>query len=82
MMREWDPIGVSDDPEAWDEYDAYAGRVYVMLMDERASAEAIAAYLDAAATGHMGLSPSHLLTEASRTTADTLVALRPEFELH
>jgi hypothetical protein len=34
LMHEWDPIGVRDAPEAQDEYDAYVGRVYVMLVDE------------------------------------------------
>ncbi|HJR20525.1 MAG TPA: hypothetical protein VJ822_02825 [Dongiaceae bacterium] len=50
LMRHWDPIGISDVEEAADEYDAYVGRAYVMLMDERANAEAIAAYLFEIAT--------------------------------
>ena len=28
LMAEWDPIGVSDIPEAADEYDSYIGGVY------------------------------------------------------
>lgn len=36
LMREWDPIGIKD------EYDGYVGKVYVMLMYENASADAIA----------------------------------------
>lgn len=55
LMREWDPIGVCDEAEAQDEYDAYVGKVYVMLMDERAIAETIAAYLFDVATEHMGV---------------------------
>ena len=43
LMHEWDPIGVRDVPQAQDEYDSYVGRVYVMMMDERATHEAIAA---------------------------------------
>ncbi len=31
LMREWDPIGVRDCADAQDEYDAYVGKVYVML---------------------------------------------------
>jgi hypothetical protein len=34
LLRDWDPIGVQHAPEASDEYDAYADRAYVMLMDE------------------------------------------------
>ena len=56
LMREWDPIGVAGIPEAADEYDSYANKAYVMLMDDRATAEAISAYLFEIATSHMGLS--------------------------
>jgi len=31
LLRDWDPIGVSDVPEARDEYDAYIGGVYRLL---------------------------------------------------
>jgi hypothetical protein len=31
LMAEWDPIGVSDVPEAADEYDSYIGGVYELL---------------------------------------------------
>lgn len=80
-MREWDPIGVAGVPEAADEYDSYAANAYVMLMDERATAEAIAAYLLDIATRHMGLSDATLVERSARA-AKTLVALRPEFETH
>jgi hypothetical protein len=30
-MSEWDPIGVSDTPDAADEYDAYMGGIYELL---------------------------------------------------
>jgi len=81
LMREWDPIGVCDEPEAQDEYDAYVGKVYVMLMDERASAEMIAAYLVDVATVLMGMS-NRRIQSSSRRTADALIALRPIFETH
>ena len=68
-MREWDPIGVSGIPEAADEYDRYVGTVYVMLMDHRATAEAIATYLLGIATRHMGLSAHTLLVERSSRAA-------------
>jgi hypothetical protein len=31
LLREWDPIGVSDIPEAQDEYDSYVGGIYRLL---------------------------------------------------
>lgn len=80
LMGVWDPIGVRGMPGAQDEYDAYIGPVYVMLMDQRASQRAIAAHLYDVATGHMGLSPSPELAARSAHTADLLVELRPGFE--
>jgi hypothetical protein len=82
LMRDWDPIGVAGISEAADEYDRYADWAYVMLMDERATAEAIAAYLFEIATRHMGLSHIAHLAESSNRVAKTLVMLRPEFETH
>lgn len=81
-MQEWDPIGVRDEPAAEDEYDRYAERAYVMLMDERATAMAIAAYLFDIATDRMGLSARPELAERSAHTAEILVGLRPQFETH
>jgi hypothetical protein len=80
-MRDWDPIGVAGVEEAVDEYDAYVGRAYVMLMDEHADAQAIAAYLFVIATDHMGLSANSAdLAKRSANAALALVALRAEFE--
>jgi len=80
-MRDWDPIGASGIEDAADEYDAYVSRVYVMLMDERANAEAIAAYLFGIATDHMGLSGDGVdLDERSANGAAALIALRAEGE--
>lgn len=31
LLRDWDPIGVHDEPMAQDEYDAYVGSVYRLL---------------------------------------------------
>jgi hypothetical protein len=81
-MREWDPIGVAGISEATDEYDAYVGKVYVMLMDERVTAEAIAAYLIDIATNYMGLSTRPELLERCVRTAAAVVLLRPDFETH
>ncbi|HEX6120892.1 MAG TPA: hypothetical protein VFZ03_15700 [Dongiaceae bacterium] len=81
LMRDWDPIGVAGVEAAADEYDSYAGRVYVMMMDERANAEAIAVYLFESATEYMGLSAgSAELAQRCAKTAGALVALRTDFE--
>lgn len=82
LMQEWDPIGVRDVPEAQDEYDSYVGRIYVMLMDERASTATIREYLYRTAMEDMGISPGAWLAVRSTQTADALVNLRPAFELH
>ena len=82
LMRDWDPIGVAGIPEAADEYDAYADKAYVMLMDQRATAQAISAYLFEIATKHMGLSNIADLANRSDRVARTLVTIRPEFETH
>ena len=82
LLQDWDPIGVRDIPEASDEYDGYADKAYVMLMDERARAEGIAAYLYGIASDYMGLGHSAEGKEDARRVAETLVSLRPEFETH
>ncbi|WP_421997718.1 hypothetical protein [Reyranella sp.] len=82
LFREWDPIGINDSGQGADEYDAYADKAYVMLMDDRATADEIAEYLYGVAVGHMGLSPRPELAEASKGVAAKLVALRPQFETH
>ncbi|HTJ64597.1 MAG TPA: hypothetical protein VL899_12370 [Alphaproteobacteria bacterium] len=82
LLQDWDPIGIQDIAEASDEYDRYADKAYVMLMDERATAEMIATYLDVIAADHMGLGYSQRRAAASRQVAEKLVALRPEFETH
>jgi hypothetical protein len=82
LLRDWDPIGIRDIAEASDEYDRYADKTYVMLMDERATAENIAAYLYGVAAEYMGLERSTQLEETTRGVAEILVASRPEFETH
>ena len=82
LLRDWDPIGVYGVPEATDEYDSYADRAYVMLMDEGATANEIAFYLFTVATEHMGLSNHGRLAEKSEQVAQLLIQLRPEFGTH
>src|SRR2546430_14820985 len=44
LLREWDPIGVRDEPRAQDEYDAYVGGVY-RLIASGATARELAEHL-------------------------------------
>ncbi|MGO9062080.1 MAG: hypothetical protein ACLQU2_32640 [Candidatus Binataceae bacterium] len=78
FMREWDPIGMSDAPEAQDEYDRYVAKAYVMLMDEGASREEIASYLRWAEEDWMGLAPADLARIAR--VVDALFAMLPLFK--
>jgi hypothetical protein len=68
LMAEWDPIGVSDIPEAADEYDSYIGGVYELL--ERGSSQtSIYAYLRSIEVDRMELvdaSRQPLLPESKR----------------
>ena|SRR5687767_4899469 len=53
LTEEWDPIGVRDEPEAADEYDAYVGGVY-RLLASGASKESIAEHLATIERDRMG----------------------------
>lgn len=55
LLRDWDPIGVADVPEAEDEYRGYVRRVYDVAVGTR-SARAVAEHLVEMERGHMGLS--------------------------
>ncbi|RMH78681.1 MAG: hypothetical protein D6681_19885 [Calditrichaeota bacterium] len=63
LMEEWDPIGVSDIPEAADEYDAYVPTIYRLLI-RRASVQDIFDYLWWAETEHMGLCGNRQATKS------------------
>lgn len=82
LFRDWDPIGINDDPDASRQYVRYADAAYVMLMDERAGSEAIARYLFGVAVELMGLRDIERQERLSQEAARILVSLRPEFETH
>lgn len=63
LMEEWDPIGVSDIPEAADEYDGYVPTIYKLLI-RRAPAHEVFDYLWWAETDHMCLCGNRQATEA------------------
>ncbi len=54
LMQHWDPIGVSEVPEAQDEYDSYVGPVYRLLASGASDADLID-YLYRTETDTMGL---------------------------
>ena len=57
-MTAWDPVGASDAPEAWDEYESYAPGVAQRLRDapsEDAAIEQVAEYLNHVERDFMGL---------------------------
>jgi hypothetical protein len=56
LMREWDPIGVSEAPEARDEYDGYLGSIAAGL-HRGDSVDELAELLARFRTDRMGLRP-------------------------
>jgi hypothetical protein len=59
LMTAWDPIGVGDAPEAWDEYETYAlevARILRETMDPQEAAVRVAEYLDGVEQDSMELS--------------------------
>jgi hypothetical protein len=54
LLRDWDPIGINDVPEAQDEYDSYIGGVY-QLLASHSSRDQIVAYLATIESETMGL---------------------------
>jgi hypothetical protein len=68
FMDVWDPIGVRDEPNAWNEYDSYLGGALELLMAGASDAE-WNEYLDGVVAG-MG-------TDSSRhSQSDVIQALR------
>ena len=41
LLRDWDPIGINDVPEAQDEYDSYVGGVYRLLASHCSSQQMV-----------------------------------------
>jgi|SRR6185295_13285726 len=72
LLRDWDPIGINDVPEAHDEYDSYIGGVYRLLASHR-SIDQIVDYLATIETQTMGLGVAN--RERLAHVANQLVAL-------
>jgi hypothetical protein len=75
LLREWDPIGVADVPEARNEYSAYDAQVF-QLLRAGSSARQVATFLAAVEVEQMGLEPrpDHI-DRLTDTVAAKLVAL-------
>ena len=76
LLKEWDPVGVADVPQAQDEYDSYVGQIYAMLIRHEAR-HALVDHLWQVETVHMGLAGNRRHTEA---IADRLLRLRDDME--
>ncbi len=62
LLKEWDPIGVSEINEAQDEYDSYVGAIYKMLIARKPKNE-LFDYLWWLETEHMGVTGNRQATE-------------------
>jgi hypothetical protein len=62
LLNEWDPIGISDVPEAQDEYDSYVPGIHKMLIS-RSTEQEVFEYLWVIETQHMGLLGNRRNTE-------------------
>ncbi len=76
LLREWDPIGVADVPEAQDEYDGYVHEIHGMLVRHEPRPRLVD-HLWWLETEHMGLCGTRQRTEA---IADRLIQLRDQLE--
>ena len=55
LIRDWDPLGLSDAPGTPDDYDAVARELHALVTDPETTAERIAAYLRWIEREQMGL---------------------------
>ena len=77
LLRDWDPIGVRETPEAQDEYDGYVAPVYRYLA-RGASVIEIAGYLAVVERDAMGLSgPVNDLMKVAEQLKQVEITLRP-----
>jgi hypothetical protein len=55
LLRDWDPVGIGDNPNLRDEYDSYIPELVRILSAPSVNREAILAYLLEIETDRMGL---------------------------
>jgi hypothetical protein len=73
LLKEWDPIGVAQAPQAQDEYDGYVGDVCRLLL-MRSSTREVFEHLWSLETEHMGLRGNR---ERTPEIAERLVGMVP-----
>ena len=71
LLRDWDPIGIQDIPEAQDEYDSYISSIYKLIQAKKSESELFEC-LWWIETENMGLSGNRKHT---RTIANKLFKL-------
>ena len=76
LLKEWDPIGVNQVPEAQDEYDHYVPAIYKLLISRKPKHE-VFDYLWWLETEHMGLDGDRRATEQF---AERLLRIPQEIE--
>jgi hypothetical protein len=74
LMEDWDPIGVSEEPFATNEYDNYIPKIKALLR-ANASTETLMDYLDWVATERMGFTSQR---DKGRPAAERLRLLASE----
>ncbi len=75
LLRDWDPMGLSDAPGTPDDYDAVARELHALVTDRSITAERVAAYLRWVEREQMGLQRRPgIATEA----AERVMALKGE----
>ena len=76
LLREWDPIGIADDPHAQDEYDGYIHEIHGMLIRHEPT-HRLVDHLWWIETEHMGLFGYRPRTER---VAAGLIEVRSQIE--
>jgi hypothetical protein len=71
LLKEWDPIGIQDIPEAQDEYDSYIFSIFKLIQLKKSEKE-VFNYLWWIETEHMGLSGNK---QHTKTIAHKLIKL-------
>ena len=75
LIRDWDPMGLSDAPGTPDDYDAVARELHALVTDPATTAERVAAYLRWVEREQMGLQRR---PGRATGTAERLMALMDE----
>ena len=75
LLREWDPLGLSDAPGTPTDYDTIARELHALATDPGTTVERVAHYLEWAEGEQMGLQRR---PKAARAAAEQIMRLRDE----